>query len=223
MPRFKLVLTLLTLTLAFSSLFARDAAKYSTYYNQRASLFESLPHAQDDIVFLGDSITDGGEWCELFGDSRMKNRGISGDVTWGVLDRLEEVTAGKPAKIFLMIGVNDLARGKSVQEISANHREIVEGILQASPETQLYLQSVLPVNNVFGKFNNHTDKGVEILVVNKKLKELAKATPNTEYIDLFQAFRTNDGLLETLYSNDGLHLTGDGYVLWKSMIEKHVN
>jgi len=140
MKRFILIFTIL-----ISVCVAQDAApKHSTYYWQRASLF------------LGDSITDGGEWCELFGDARLKNRGISGDVTWGVLDRLSEVTAGKPVKIFLMIGVNDLARGKTVEEIIANYETIVERIRRETPQTQLYIQSVLPVNPVFGTFKKIT-------------------------------------------------------------------
>ena len=222
MQRFKLSLFVLALSLAFSFLSAEETAKHSTYYYQRVSLFESLQHTENDIVFLGDSITDGGEWIELFGDPRLKNRGISGDVTWGVLDRLAEVTAGKPEKIFLMIGVNDLARGKSVKEIVANHLKIVEKIRKETSETQLYLQSVLPVNDVFGKFKNHTDKTEQILAINDALRESAENWPNTTYVDLFTPFANDEQRLDSKYSNDGLHLTGDGYLLWKTIIAKFV-
>ena len=201
---------------------AAQEGKHSTYYMQRKTLFERLPNSLTDIIFLGDSITDGGEWVELFGDVRMKNRGISGDVTWGVLDRLTEVTEGKPAKIFLMIGVNDLARGKSVEEIVANHRKIVERIRKETPLTHLYIQSLLPVNPSFGKFKNHTDKTEQILAINEQLKKIAKETPKTTYIDLFSHFATKDNLFDPRYTNDGLHLTGDGYLLWKSLIEEYV-
>ena len=215
------VFVVLTLFVGLNAVTAQ-AQKFSTYYLQRASLFERLPHSADDIIFLGDSITDGGEWCELFGDARLKNRGISGDVTWGVLNRLTEVTAGKPAKIFLMIGVNDLARGKTVEEIVANQQKIVERIRRETPETQLYIQSVLPVNPVFGTFKNHTDKTEQILAVNEQLKTISENTPKTTFIDLFRPFSTPDHLFNTDYTNDGLHLTGDGYVLWKSLIRHYV-
>ena len=98
--------------------------KHSTFYYQRATLFEVLPTSKSDIVFLGNSITNGGEWAELLGNPHAKNRGISGDTTQGVLDRLSTVIKGKPAKIFLLIGTNDFARGKSMDEIVKNVEKI---------------------------------------------------------------------------------------------------
>lgn len=83
--------------------------KHTTFYDQRATLFEVLPTSKKDIIFLGNSITNGGEWAELIGNPHVKNRGISGDRTDGILDRLHVITKGKPAKIFLLIGINDLS------------------------------------------------------------------------------------------------------------------
>ena len=67
-----------------------------------------MPDTPNEIIMLGNSITDGCEWSELFQNSNIKNRGISGDITEGVLYRLDEVTRSKPAKVFLLIGINDL-------------------------------------------------------------------------------------------------------------------
>lgn len=92
--------------------------KHTTFYDQRATLFEVLPTSKKDIIFLGNSITNGGEWAELLGNPHVKNRGISGDRTDGVLDRLHVITKGKPAKIFLLIGINDLSGGRSIEEIA---------------------------------------------------------------------------------------------------------
>ena len=86
--------------------------KYSTFYYQRATLFEELPVTSKDIIFLGNSITNGGEWSELLNNKHVKNRGISGDICMGVYDRLDAILKGKPAKIFLLIGINDVSRGK---------------------------------------------------------------------------------------------------------------
>ena len=83
--------------------------KYSTFYVQRASLFSKLPITSKDIVFIGNSITNGAEWSELFPEKKVKNRGISGDTPEGVYDRLDPVVKGKPAKIFILIGVNDIS------------------------------------------------------------------------------------------------------------------
>ncbi len=93
---------------------------FSTYYHQRHSFFKSMPFTKGDIVFLGNSITDGAEWSELFADNRMKNRGISGDISAGVLHRIDEVVQRKPSKIFLLIGTNDLARGISSDSVVKN-------------------------------------------------------------------------------------------------------
>lgn len=74
----------------------------------------------------------------------MRNRGIAGDDTAGVLARLREVTAGRPAKVFLMIGTNDLTEGVDETRIAANVEQIVARIAAASPDTQIFVQSVLP-------------------------------------------------------------------------------
>ena len=86
---FKNLLGLLVLLLLSPCGKAQITGKYGTYYDQRELLFESLPTSENDIIFLGNSITDGGEWNELFQNANCKNRGISADVTEGVLNRLE--------------------------------------------------------------------------------------------------------------------------------------
>jgi len=196
-------------------------SKHSTYYYQRKTLFEKLPNSENEIIFLGNSISDGCNWSELFDDGRIKNRGISGDVTDGVLDRLTEVTESNPPAIFIMIGVNDLARGRSVDYIVSNYEQILKKINSDSKETKVYVQSVLPVNDEFLKFKNHVNKTKQILSVNKKLKKLA-AEYGANYIDLFPMFAMENNKLNPKYSNDGLHLTGDGYLLWKSVVEKYI-
>ena len=64
---------------------------------QRSSLFNKLSITSKDIVFIGNSITNGAEWNELFPQKRVKNRGISGDTSEGVFDRLDAVVNVKPA------------------------------------------------------------------------------------------------------------------------------
>lgn len=196
-------------------------AKYSPYYHQKKSMFEKLPDTTGEIIFLGDSITDGCNWTELFQDIRVKNRGISGDITDGILARLSEVTAAKPAKIFLMIGVNDLAIGKSVAEIVTNIQIIVKKIGRSSQKTQIYLQSLLPVNPDLGMFPDHTDKTAEIMEINKRLQVLSEKYALV-YVDLFPAFAGKDNKLKPAYTNDGLHLTGSAYLLWRSQIKQYV-
>lgn len=194
---------------------------FATYYHQRVTHFRSLPHTKGDVVFLGNSITDGGEWSEAFNDLKIKNRGISGDVSAGVLNRLDEVAGRKPAKVFLLIGVNDLARNVSPDSVVKNSLLIASYLKQESPSTQLFVQSILPVNDAFGKFGGHTAKSEQIKQVNEKLKGNA-ATHGYNFVDLHTAFCDESGKLKKELTNDGLHLLGKGYWLWKHLVYPHV-
>ncbi|WP_202621787.1 family 20 glycosylhydrolase [Pontibacter russatus] len=194
---------------------------FSTYYHQRATLFKSLPYTQGDIIFLGNSISDGGEWSELFADGRMKNRGISGDNSAGVLHRLEEVALRKPAKVFLLIGTNDLARNISADSLLKNMFWIADYLKEKTLATQLYVQSILPVNERFNKFGGHTSKGDLIRKVNAQLQAGASKHGYIS-LDLHTPFSDNTGRLNARYTNDGLHLNGDGYAFWKHLIYDEV-
>ena len=215
---------LLLLVLILSSYvgFAQQTTpKHSTYYEQRASHFEGLPTSKNDIIFLGNSITDGAEWAELFQNPFVKNRGISGDRTDGVYDRLEAITQGNPKKIFLLIGINDVAYGRDNETIVRQTQKIIRKIKADSPRTKIFLQSILPVNPCYGKFHGHTSQWMRIPQINKWLQQIAQEEQVT-YIDLFSHFVDKDGQMQRQYTNDGLHLLGEGYKLWKTIIEKHV-
>lgn len=204
-----------------NNIMAQDR-QYSVYYYRRASLFEKLPIKHNDIVFLGNSITDGCEWNELFNNRRIKNRGISGDITKGVYDRLGTITKGKPAKIFLLIGINDLSRGISIDSIVGNIDMILCKIKQESPQTHIYLQSILPVSDQFNNYPKHSSQWSLVAKINDKLQIIAGKNQVT-YVDLFSHFVDETGeKLSEKYTNDGLHLIGDGYMLWKSVIEKYI-
>ncbi|TKG94592.1 hypothetical protein EYV94_11625 [Puteibacter caeruleilacunae] len=193
---------------------------FTPYYYHRSHQFGLLPDTEDEVIFLGNSISDGAEWHEYLQDSRMKNRGISGDVTRGVLMRLNDITRIKPAKVFLLIGINDLARGKHTKEVINNHRKIYEQIKAESPDTQLYVQSLLPVNNFFGKFSGHTSKSDSVAIVNKALKVMAREMGHT-FVDLETAMKDNEGKLRKDLTEDGLHLNGRGYQVWVNLIKRY--
>ena len=196
--------------------------KHTTFYDQRATLFEVLPTSKKDIIFLGNSITNGCEWAELLGNPHAKNRGISGDTTQGVLDRLSTITKGKPSKIFLLIGTNDLSRGKSVDEVAKNVAKIVERVKRESPATKLYVQSVFPVNPKFNKFLGHMNRQKDIAVLNAKIKAIA-ARHGVTYIDVYKSLVTpSTDVMNPEYTNDGLHLLGKGYLKWVEVLKPYL-
>ena len=218
--KFKLILIAAILLMATQS-FAQITGKFGTYYDQRELLFEAMPTSENDIIFLGNSITDGGEWAELFQNANCKNRGISGDITSGVLNRLETITKGQPAMIFLMIGTNDMNWGISNDTIAMSIREIVQRIKQESPRTRIVVQSILPTNDCYGYFSGHTKRYADVAIINGMLETMAEEE-DVEYLDLYSRFANEEGKLNPKYSNDGLHINGEGYLLWKEMVEDEI-
>lgn len=204
-------------------LFAAAAVFAQSEYNfQRRSLFEKLPVTSKDIVFLGNSITDGGEWNELLANPRVKNRGISGDRSSWMLDRLDPIVGGQPRKLFLLIGTNDLAAGVTPEEIVTNVSKLIDRFQSESRWTKIYVQSILPVNGVdFSKFKNHYAHSHLIVPTNKKLEALCDEKGVT-YLDVWGALADHDGKLDKRYTNDGLHLMGPGYLVWRDAIKYHV-
>ncbi len=200
---------------------AVDSSAYSVYWWHSKDMYDHLPDTRNEIVFLGNSITDGAEWYELLGNKRIRNRGISADVTEGILLRLDAITRLKPAKIFIMIGVNDLSRNMTPEEIAANYRKILERIRTETPKTKVYIESVLPVNPATGMALNHTNKTDLIIELNARLKQLAEEFGHT-YVDLFSLMADADNHLPRKYSIDGLHLTYEGYRVWVDAIRQYV-
>lgn len=194
---------------------------FSTYYLQKASFAENLPDTKNDIVFIGNSLTDGAIWSELFNDMHVKSRGFSGDVTSGLIKRFPDIVRRRPAKIFMMVGTNDLARGIGPDSVVKNIFLMADYLHQESPSTQLFVQSILPVNDVYGKFPDHTHNDAKINEVNVLLQKNS-STHHYRYIDLHSFFQDKNGKMNTVYSNDGLHLLGTGYALWKHLIFSYV-
>ncbi|MBX2918603.1 MAG: family 20 glycosylhydrolase [Ferruginibacter sp.] len=190
---------------------------FPTYFHQRVSFFRSMPVRENEIIFLGNSITDGAEWAQLFNDKRIINQGISGDITAGIIHRLDAVVKRKPSKIFLLIGTNDLARGISADSVLKNIFLIANYIKQETPATKLFVQSILPVSDAFEKFKGHTKNTALILQVNAQLKVNADAR-HFQYVDLFSSFVDEKGKLKKAFTNDGLHLMGNAYLQWKHII-----
>ncbi len=184
-------------------------------YGHRVQHFAKLPERPGCIVFLGDSQIEQAEWHEIFGDDPMVlNRGISGDYTAGVLARLEEVLRHKPIKIFLLVGVNDLFFGKKIPEIERDYRTIVQQTRTASPDTELYLLSALPVNNLVREVGI---QNTAVQALNDRIRQVSNDFA-LQYLDVYTPLTDANGNLAAKFTDDGLHVNGLGYVVVKNAV-----
>ena len=123
-------------------------------YFERISDFKKHPIGYNKIVFLGNSITQGGgNWNDYFGTKNIVNRGISGDYTTGILKRLDEIIFYKPASVFLMIGINEFF-ADNLEKPEINPKNVAENIIKIadiiteySPNTRMFIHTILPINN----------------------------------------------------------------------------
>lgn len=208
--------------LAIALFIAGTACAQAVYREQRRTLFELLPVRSSDIVFLGNSITDGCEWDELFDNRHIKNRGICSDRTTDVLERLDPIIEGHPRRLFLMIGINDLAGGATPEEVVANIARIIDRFQTESRWTRIFVQSILPVNGRdFDVYKGHYAHADRIVPTNELLQALC-AERGITYIDVWSALADNGGLLDKRYTNDGLHLLGEGYLVWRDVLKPYV-
>ncbi len=174
------------------------------------------PIQSTDTVFLGDSLTESFDLVKHFGRNDLRNRGMSGNMTDHVLYRLEEITNAQPAKLFLMIGINDLYQGFDPERVYDNILKIISSIREESSRTVCYIQSILPVNEA--RLLSGNDINTTVYKMNRKLSEYCKEDAQLNYIDLHSEFLNNAGEMDTTYTYDGVHLTDAGYVLWAELL-----
>lgn len=183
------------------------------HYERRVAEFEAERVEAGRIVFLGNSITEGGDFATLLGDSTVVNRGISGDNTFGVLRRIDEVIARRPSKLFIMIGINDISKDIPPEVIADNCRQVIERVQGGSPGTQIFLQSLLPLNTAYPGFLQHFAKEYHVIRTNILLREVA-AKSGVRFINLFPVFMDATERLDERLTYDGLHLNDAGYAVW---------
>ncbi len=190
------------------------------HYVERCELFKTEPIVKGKVIMVGNSITEGGNWKALLKDTTVINRGISGDVTFGVLNRIKEVTDRKPSKLFLLIGINDLSRNTPDEVIIENIFTIAGKVRSGSPKTAIYIQSILPTNESFKNLHkNFFGKGEHISAINAQLKKYAKKLKYA-YVDLHSHFLDSEGRLDGKLTSDGLHLNSAGYDHWIEILHR---
>ena len=206
--------------LAAALLAAAASFAQSEYNYQKRSLFEQLPIRGNDIVFLGNSITEQGWWSLLLKRGDVENRGIGGDNTFGMIDRLPDILKSKPRKIFLMAGINDLTGGQPVDTIVMNITRMADMVHEAVPGCRLYIQSVLPVNTRRLAYPGLKGHNPQVRALNARLVRLCDAKPWCTFVDLAPLLSDADGELRIDLTKDGIHLHPAGYVIWTDYLKK---
>ena len=202
------------------------------FYLKRIAQFKKMPIGFNKIVFLGNSITEGGnDWNKRFGVNNIVNRGISGDITEGILSRLDEIIYYKPTAIFLLIGINDIfdnqpdKKNINSSQVAKNIIQIAENIQKDSRNTKIFIQTILPVD--IQKHMNYNDRSLssynsemvnQIIAINR----LIIGQNNFPVIDLHSAFVDERGLMNKAYTTDGVHLNDIGYKAWVKYVNNYV-
>lgn len=221
---------------------AMDATPlYTDHYYKRKAVFDrERPINENDIVFLGNSLTEGGKWETYFPDVEAKlqkkgagirNRGIVGDTFGGIDARLDQILPGHPKTIFFLTGANDVSHNLTADSIANGIINVVRRIKKESPKTKIYLQSLLPINESFKRYRLLNGKTAMFSEINAKLEKMAKEEKVT-FINLYPLLLANgpadlalpadQQVLKPELTRDGLHITQEGYKIWADAIRKYV-
>ena len=225
------LLLVTTIALSVSVAFAnqrRQVWEVSDYYKNKVTSFaiQNTNLSKGQIIFVGDSITDMYPLDDYYADLNLAcyNRGIGGDMTQGVIDRLQtSIFDLEPSKIVLMIGTNDVDWGVSEEVIISNHRTILEKIKETQPTVELYFMSIIPQNKDLEKSSglDVTKNNETIKKLNIEIEKLCAEYGHT-YIDLYSHLLDENGYLRKDCSDDGLHLNSGGFEVWKNLLKPYL-
>ncbi len=202
------------------------AALFKMHWQNRVTMFKAEDLTFQHAVLLGDSITEGFDITKYFPGRRILNRGIGADVIGnnmptndprGVLQRLDcSVFDCAPSDLFILIGINDLNSGRSLDSMEAGYDEMLKRIRARRPDLRIVVQSLLPT------CGNYAKRNAEIVAFNERLKKLASKY-NCSYLDLHALLRDAEGQLKAEYTEDGLHLTEPAYKVWRQQVLTTLN
>ncbi len=217
----------ITLAASYFAIYGAHGVTFLGNKDKKATAYANagIDAARGETVFFGDSITEMCNLEEFYPNLNLYNRGISGDTTQDMLDRLESnVLEIEPSRIVFLGGTNDIGKNISPQDIANNIKIIIQKIQESLPECKIFIQSVYPVNTVrkptfFSKTGIRTNVVIDEL--NALLQNLCYQC-DCVYIDVNSSLKDEDGNLKKEYTVDGLHLTKEGYIQVSSIITPYI-
>lgn len=180
--------------------------------HERATLVLAAIGKSRPIVFLGDSRVEECPWEEWLHRTDISNRGIGGDTTQALLDRLPSDVPSDPHTCMLQTGVNDLIAGDRPEDVAERIQRIV-AYLHNRKATLVILTSIIAAGQNQDALADHLN--ARITQTNALLRRIEGVT----YVDLNARLTTKDGYLDPQLSNDGIHLNAAGYTFWRDAIQ----
>ena len=169
---------------------------------------------KENIVFLGDSITEIYPINKIYGDLPIIKSGVSGYKTEDILKRMDSmVYRYNPTKVILLIGTNDISKDISEENLNKtqkNIEKIINGIKKNRKNAKIYIESIYPVNRnmKIEMVSERTNEAIKQL--NKKIKKYCKEE-NITYINMYDELLDSDGNFDSELTYDGLHPSSLGY------------
>jgi len=160
--------------------------------------------SRESIVFVGDSITAGGEWQRWFPDYVVSVEATPGDVTDRLTERLPAIIELQPETLAILIGANDFGQSRSVEYVVRSIEYFLAMVRQDVPGSRTLVQSIMPRGREYSS---------DIQEANRHLRQYA-LNVHAQYLDLWPAMATEDGELRPELTTDRLHLTPEGYEAW---------
>ncbi len=193
------------------------------WMKRHESFNERVKKGNVDLIFIGDSITQGWEgpgkqvWAEKYTPRNAVNLGIGGDRTQHVLWRLDNgnIEGIKPKLAVIMIGTNNSGANTS-EQIADGITAIVKKLREKLPETKILLLGIFP------RGADDTDAKRKVNAgANEIVAKLADGKM-VEYLDIGPKFLDDKNVLSREVMPDLLHLTPAAYKIWADAIEAHV-
>lgn len=186
---------------------------------KRSAWAKRVQEDQGALVFLGDSITQGwnDDFSGAFANTKVANRGISGDTTRGMLIRLhEDVLSLQPRGVVLLAGTNDLEEKATPPQIAENLRSIIAQISAADAHVPIVLCLVFPSSE------SKSRSAEQIREVNRLYQAAVKNNPQVTVVDTWTQFAGPDGNATPDLFPDLLHPNAEGYQKWAQSLRPHL-
>jgi lysophospholipase L1-like esterase len=213
-----LVLNFLLLGMAITYYFKRTppgkeiTSQRASSYHHRKELLLSYPTKKRAVVFVGDSHVQFNEWSEMLDYPNILNRGISGESTEQLKQRMGSIASRHPEKMFIIAGTNDILGGVKTKKTLRNFDDMLSTIQKKSPETEVYVCAIFPTI---------WEPATEVSELNAAIMGLARKYHYT-FLDTFTPLLLNN-TINPAFTWDGIHLNTKGYEAIKPLFLRSLN